>query len=264
MRFKLLIISTLLLFSCHKKEKFENVQLIGHAGAGLNSSTSPYCENSQNAVNYAASMEGIQGVEIDIQCSASNTMWLYHDEYLENATNGEGCVNSVTDAYLEELKYSGWGNERPIRLSDLNFPYTERKLFLDVRAANLCTNQIIDQQTVIQAIEAALNGKPFTEVYVVTNYTPWVHAFYLKGWKVYLNVPTVAEYLDDPVMLETTGLCIRSSEISKDQVEEVKQEGKEVVIFEVRSPKGIRQALKKYPDYLMTDNLKAAIIEKYP
>lgn len=264
MRFKLLIIPVLLLFSCHKKEKYENVQLIAHAGSGLNTSTSPYHENSQQAVTYATSMEGIQGVEIDIQCSASKTMWLYHDEYLENSTNGEGCVNSVEDAYLEGLHYSGWGSERPIRLSELNFPYTERRLFLDVRAANLCTDQILDQQAVIQSIEMALNGKPYTEICVITNYSPWIHAFFLKGWKVYLNVPTVGEYLSEPFLAETTGLCIRSTEISKNQVAEVKQVGREVVIFEVRSPKGIRQALKKYPDYLMTDNLKAAIIEKYP
>lgn len=264
MRFNLLIIATLLLFSCHKKEKYESVRLIGHAGAGLNTSTSPYAENSQEAVSYAVSMEGIEGVEIDIQCSVSETMWLFHDEFLENGTNGEGCVNSVNDDYLDDLNYSGWGSEKPVRLKDLLFPYEERKLFLDVRSVNLCTGQVLNQQTVIQAIEAALEGKPYTEISVVTNYTPWVHAFFLKGWKVYLNVPTVSEYLNDPVMQETTGLCIRSAEISKDQVEQVKQEGKEVVIFEVRSPKGIRRALKKYPDYLMTDNLKAAIIEKYP
>lgn len=264
MRFSVLVIAAFLLFSCHKKEKYESVQLIGHAGAGLNSSTSPYTNNSQEAVNYAVSMEGIQGVEIDVQCSASQTMWLFHDEYLENATNGDGCLNDADDAYLDNLKYAGAGTEKPVRLKDLKFPYGERKLFLDVRSVNLCSGQVLNQQTVIQAIETALEGKPYTEISVVTNYTPWVHAFFLKGWKVYLNVPTVSEYLNDPVMLETTGLCIRSAEISKDQVEEVKQEGKEVVIFEVRSPKGIRQALKKYPNYLMTDNLKAAIIEKYP
>jgi hypothetical protein len=39
--------------------------------------------------------------------------------------------------------------------------------------------------------------------------------------------------------------------------------GKKVIIFEVRSPKGIKSALKKHPNYLVTDDLRATIIEKY-
>lgn len=264
MRFNGIILLCCLLFSCHKKEKYTNVKLIGHAGAGLNSTTSPYQDNSQNAVSYAVNMEGINGVEIDIQCSASETMWLFHDEFLDQETNAQGCVNAVTDDFLAEVHYTGIGSEKLLRLKDLDFPFAHKKLFLDVRSTNLCTQQIINQQLIIQAIESALAGKQPAEICVITNYIPWVHAFFLKGWKVYLNVPTVSEYLDNATLNETTGLCIRSKEISKEQVVTVQQTGKEVIIFEVRSPKGIRQALKKYPDYLMTDNLKAAIIEKYP
>lgn len=264
MRYKVIFIVALLAFSCKKKEQFDGVRLIGHAGAGLDSETSPYHDNSQEAIDYAIQMEGIDGVEIDIQCSASGSMWLFHDETLDNDTKGEGCVNSVTDDYLSTLFYNGLEKEALLKLADLDFPFATKTCFLDVRHYNSCTAQFLDQQTVINAIDAAILPFSVPEVSVITNNPGWVHGFYLKGWKVYFEPASANSYLNSGQLSETAGLCIRNSEIDKSEVELVKQAGKEVIIFEVRSPKGIRSGLRKYPNYLMIDNLKAAIIEKYP
>lgn len=264
MRYKVIFIAALVVFSCKKKEQFDDVQLIGHAGAGLDSGTSPYHDNSQEAIDYAIQMEGIDAVEIDVQCSASGSMWLFHDLNLAEDTKGEGCVNSVTDDYLTTLSYNGLEKEALLKLGDLDFPFATKTCFLDVRHYNSCTEQFIDQQTVINAIDASLLPFSMSEVSVITNNPNWVHEFYLKGWNVYFEAGTADAYLNFGLLSETTGLCIRNSEIDRSEVESVKQAGKEVVIFEVRSPKGIRSGLRKHPDYLMTDNLKAAIIEKYP
>jgi len=45
-------------------------------------------------------------------------------------------------------------------------------------------------------------------------------------------------------------------------VTKIRQAGKKIYIFEVRSPKGIRSALKKIPDGILTDDIRAAILEK--
>lgn len=264
MRYKVIFIVALLAFSCKKKEQFDSVKLIGHAGSGLHSETSPYYDNSQEAIDYAVQLEGIDGVEIDLQCSASGSMWLFHNTILNDDTKGEGCVNSATDDYLNSLFYNGLGNEPLVKLADLDFPFATKTCFLDVRHYNSCTEQFIDQQTVINAIDAALVPLSVPEVSVITNNPGWVHEFYLKGWKVYYEVGSANSYLNFGQLSETAGLCLRNSEIDRAGVESVQQAGKEVIIFEVRSPKGIRSGLRKYPDYLMTDNLKAAIIEKYP
>lgn len=264
MRYKFIFIVALVAFSCKKKEQFNDVKLIGHAAAGLDSETSPYHDNSQEAIDYAIQMKGIDGVEIDVQCSASGSMWLFHDEFLTDDTKGDGCVNSLNDEYLSTLFYNGLEKEALVKLADLDFPFATKTCFLDVRHSNPCTVQILDQQTVINAIDAAILPFSVPEVSVITNNPSWVHAFYLKGWKVYVELTSADSYLNSGTLTETTGLCIRNSEIDRSEVAEVKQAGKEVVIFEVRSPKGIRSALKKHPDFLLTDNLKAAIIEKYP
>ncbi len=265
MLYRVVLIGILVVIAaCQKKEQFDGVKIIGHAGAGLSNSTSPYHDNTKEAVEYAIALDGIDGVEIDIQCSASETIWLFHDEQLDDETTGNGCMNSLSDLDLSTIHYTGFGQESLIRLSDLQFPFSKKELFLDVRSSNFCTQESIDQQQMIQAIEQALPSNDDIVVKVITNRADWVHAFYLKGWMVYLNLAQTADYLNTAVINETVGLCIRNAEISHDEVKSVQEIGKEVIIFEVRSPKGIRKAFKKYPNYLMTDNLKATLIEKYP
>jgi glycerophosphoryl diester phosphodiesterase len=261
MRFSLFITFLFLLGSCHKKDKYNDIRIIGHAGSGLATPTSVYNADSQEAVEHAIGMQGIDGVEIDIQCSASGTAWLFHDASLDANTNGSGCINSLTDDYLQTLHFKTLEKEKLVQLKDLDFPFGERLLFLDVRSLNECTGHPIDQQMMINAIETALPDGIL--VTVITNNPDWVHDFYLKGWKVYFDVRDVSGYLNGGVMDETAGLCIRNAEISKNQVEDMHSSGKEVIIFEARSPKGIRSALKKFPDYLLADDLKATLIEKY-
>jgi glycerophosphoryl diester phosphodiesterase len=259
-----IFIATLLLTACNKKEKFENVQLIGHAGSGLQTSAAPYHADSYEAVEYAAELEGISGVEVDVQLSASNTAWLFHDEQLGNTTNGSGCVNGQTDDYLSGLHYTTLEKEVVSRLSEIAGLFGSRQLILDLKSANLCTNTLVDLPEMIAAIKTALPDIAPGNLIVITNKPQWVHTLALEGWKVYLEQPTLQSYTDNYALAETTGACLRSAEIDREGVEQLHDMGKEVIIFDVRSPKGLRKALKKYPDYLMTDNLKAALIEKYP
>jgi hypothetical protein len=56
---------------------------------------------------------------------------------------------------------------------------------------------------------------------------------------------------------------VRNSKFDREEMAQIQATEKNVVIFEVRSPKGIRSALRKLPDYLITDDLRASIIEKY-
>ncbi len=72
-----------------------------------------------------------------------------------------------------------------------------------------------------------------------------------------------SQFLNYPVMSITDGAVFRNSEIAVSDVNSVKSFGKEVIIYDVRSPNGIKSALDKTPDYLLTDDIKATLIEKY-
>ena len=51
--------------------------------------------------------------------------------------------------------------------------------------------------------------------------------------------------------------------IEKNEVELIQSLGKQVVIFEMRSAVGIRKALRKNPNTIITDDLREALIEVY-
>lgn len=265
MRCKLVyIIVCLVLFSCGKK-KYDAVQLIGHAGSGLTITTAPYHDNSYESVEYALETEGINGVEVDIQCSASGTAWLFHDPELNNQTNGSGCVNSSTDVYLQSLHYTTAEQEKLTKLETLQPWFGQKTIFLDIRSSNQCLGTLVDQQAVITAITNALPNVPDEQIFVITNKVSWVAAFYLEGWNVYLEVVEPAEYLgvSELTFSQTVGTCLRNSKVDKAAVEAIHEHSKEVIIFDVRSPKNLRKSLKKFPDYILVDDLKGAIIEKY-
>jgi len=42
----------------------------------------------------------------------------------------------------------------------------------------------------------------------------------------------------------------------------IKSQNKNVFLFDIRAPKTIRQAMKKQPDVVIVDDVKAALIEK--
>jgi hypothetical protein len=58
------------------------------------------------------------------------------------------------------------------------------------------------------------------------------------------------------------GVVIRNQNINGSQVETLKTKNKDVYIFEMRSPKGIKSALKKHPTGIISDDLRAAIIQR--
>jgi hypothetical protein len=58
------------------------------------------------------------------------------------------------------------------------------------------------------------------------------------------------------------GLVIRNKTIEKSQVSYLKSLGKEIYLFDIRSPRGNRDALKKNPNGIITDDIRAALIER--
>jgi hypothetical protein len=61
---------------------------------------------------------------------------------------------------------------------------------------------------------------------------------------------------------EVKGLVVRNKTIDKNKVNELKNQGKEVYLFDIRSPKGNREAMLKEPCGIITDDIRAALIER--
>jgi hypothetical protein len=56
-------------------------------------------------------------------------------------------------------------------------------------------------------------------------------------------------------------IIVKNKNCTKDQVTQYQMEGIRVTIFEMRSAVGIRKALKKMPNSIITDDVREAIIE---
>lgn len=60
-----------------------------------------YPENTLEAFYHAAELDGITGIELDIQLTKDNELVVIHDEKIDRTTNGSGSVRDYT---LDELK----------------------------------------------------------------------------------------------------------------------------------------------------------------
>ena len=72
------------------------MKIWAHRGCSLR-----YPENTLLAFEKAAALEGLEGIELDVQLSKDGNVIVMHDEKLDRTTNGTGYVKDYT---LEELK----------------------------------------------------------------------------------------------------------------------------------------------------------------
>lgn len=260
----LLIISVLGLFSCKKHaDLYPDTTIGGHACAGLHISSSNYHDNSLEAYKYARSFEKVEMIEVDAQLSLDGTLWLFHDPELNDESTGEGAVPQKNDSYLSGLKYSSLEKENLIRLLDLPADLKGIRLLIDLKESDGSESGLIDSTALLDALNQAKQYFYNGDLAMVTNTGRFLPAIKALGFKVYYNAVNAGQFLNYSNASVSDGAVFRNSEISISDVNSVKSLGKEVIIYDVRSSDGIRSAFEKSPDYLLTDDIKATLIEKY-
>ena len=98
--------------SCNKHGDYSNIRILGHGGNGLDNPNTLFHDNSLESIELALLTDGCDGIEIDVQLSMDNTLWLYHDPTLDTESDGEGCVATSSDAYLSSLNYQSINKEK--------------------------------------------------------------------------------------------------------------------------------------------------------
>ena len=260
----LIWILVLVLVSCGKhKDLYPETVIGGHACAGLHISSSNYHDNSLEAYKYARSFEKILMVEVDAQLSKDGTLWLFHDPLLDEESSGSGAVPQKEDGYLSGIKYNSLEKERLIRLSDLPADLKGIRLLIDLKESDGTEAGLIDSTRLIEALQGAKQYFYNGEIALVTNTRRFVPTIKGLGFYVYYNALNATEFLNYATAFLSDGAVFRNSEIAVSDVNWVKSLGKKVIIYDVRSPGGIKSALEKGPNYLLTDDIKATLIEKY-
>lgn len=252
------ILFFIVLLSC-AKEEYKNTEIWGHAGTGLKK-FDEYPDNSLESLEKAWYLYQVEGVEIDIQLSRSGNFWLYHDERLDSKTNGSGCINGHTDEELEKITYNGKiPNSKKIYLSSLNEVLSAApqgsKIMLDIRTRNFCTETSIPDDSIVKYLKDIKNQFPEIQLYPSSFSAELLKKLHQEGFEhLFWERPTIESITDDGYLFDA--VVMKNSSISKEDIQRLNQEGKEVMIFEVRSISGLQYALKKSPQYILSDHLK--------
>lgn len=245
--------------SCNKHEAYPEVQIFGHAGMGMDMPMSIYHDNSLESVVLSLTLPSIDGVEVDVRMSADGTLWLYHENKLEAHTNGEGCIFETTDAELETIRYKSLHSEKLARLDQV-WPYLgERQIILDLKHWNACTEGYVDMQRFKEALYE-IPEKYRSQITLDSSNPNWLSEL-AKDFSVVFSTVTVDEGLFQLNKVpELKGLMLRSKDITAEQISALKSQGKVCYLFEMRSSKMQRAAMKKAPTAILADDPRGALV----
>ena len=252
MRLSSLMGVLLVLWGCSKVNN-SSTKIFGHAASGLQNPNAIYHDNSMDAIRYACALPGCSGVEVDIRMDAEGKLWLFHDELLDDETNLSGSVEEMATDKLTSGHYSTLKKEPLLRLDEAITALSQGYTFLDLKIPGISK---------AQELKPALLALDFdtTKFALIVSSLSYVDVF-KQDFQVFLSINEVtdltSEMLDNEPGLR--GICIRSAQITREEINFLKSINKEVITYEVRSPKGIKAALKKNPSYLLTDDLKISL-----
>jgi glycerophosphoryl diester phosphodiesterase len=262
MRFVKIFLLVIVVFGCAKSEHVKNILVCGHAGMGLSMNNSIYHDNSNEAISLALNLPTSNGVEVDVRISADGTLWLYHDEWLESESNGQGCVSELTDLELSKLSYQTLKHERLVKLMDVLPLLNEgQTLFIDLKQVNSCQGENIDFEILMNAFEDQLYGYN-SRVKIICSYKYWLNDL-AQQYEVLYSTDDIEEgkeiLLNNPLL---KGVVVRNAAITTQGVSWIKDQHKEVYLYDIRSLKGIRQAFDKNPTGIFADELRKALAER--
>ena len=111
-------------------------------------------------------------------------------------------------------------------------------------------------------IELELNISHLENVYLIVSDENWLNEFD-SSFNLLFSTDdlTYAKDLFDKYS-NLDGIVIRNKMIQASEVEVISNLGKSVLLYDLRSPKGNRQALEKKPTGIITDDIRAALIER--
>jgi glycerophosphoryl diester phosphodiesterase len=258
MRFSLLITSLLLLFACEKKSFHSDVLIVAHAATGLFNPKRLFHDNSMEAVTYALSFQELDAIELDVQFSADGTAWLYHDEDLSSQTNASGLIRTLSDDFLSTVHYNSLQNESVTPLSAISWEAfsNPKLLFWDIKLFGINSSDTLLLTNFVQILKNF--PSQYSHAIIINNNSLAQHLrnFEFPLYADAFNVTNAKEILS---LDWYDGIFLRNNVVAKEDIPNMQQNGKKVVIFDVRVPKSIREAAAKQPDFLMVEEFRTAI-----
>ena len=265
MRFNWVYFFVIIYFcSCQKETKnYNSIGILGHVGTGLYNPFQFYPGNSENAINYALSFDEVVGIEVDVQISKDGGLWLFHDSELENQTNGSGKIGNLLNSELSQITYKSLDNVPLARLTEINWASNGNKVvFLDIKK-NGCDYNFDLFDLLDSCIQIMVAQNVNIEFICNVNDSNLALEFIENGYEIYRDINSFQAGQQILSEMNLAGFFVRHYQLSETEIEYFKLQNIGIALFEIRSPQTIRESLNKNPNYILVEDIKSAIIEKY-
>jgi glycerophosphoryl diester phosphodiesterase len=276
MKYFLFFIGLLLLNQSCDQHEFDidnlnngKIDVIGHGGAGFQSLINPLPSNCSSSIIKAMDALNADGVELDIKITSDSVVVLYHDDVLESSTNCAGCPENYRYKDLINCKYKNYYGSRVFTEENLvsfqnvidHFSGRSRlpKIYASTKWPTVCT---IDD---LASKEKYARG--MAKFVTDNNASSWIYVYdsneellnsvraHDPSIKIFYNAQGFEDGLNKVILNNYDGLIIETNDISKEQTKKAHLNNKWVIIWGVVTKKEIVDAVEKYPDGIMTDNI---------
>ncbi|MES2616461.1 MAG: glycerophosphodiester phosphodiesterase [Bacteroidota bacterium] len=240
----------------------QGVAILAHkAGGGGNN---PYQENTLQAAIYGFSH--LDGIEVDIQKSRDGTLWLYHDEVIENSDGKDKRIPGLTDNEIKAIM-----KHRQLTLNTLEeilewqtaYNNTEKisldiKSWLPTRFSNT-QGYLVEVADAIGALAKKYNcgNRLLAECENAT----CLKRLEEKDASIQTFLTTFGDF-DKGTYRALKGnfngisFKYQDGNLSAEQIELLHKKGLHIQLWIINDSSGIVKAKNLLPDYIQTDNVK--------
>jgi hypothetical protein len=238
-------------------------QILGHGGLGFHGTLSGLIPNSKASLQEAI-LQGYQGVETDVQLSLDRQLVLFHDEFLEHASNCDGLLALTTWEDMSNCTYNGLLSNDDDKLWSLDSLMTfcsargvQPWISLDVKLYGSDDNRRSMADSMAEALEKALTRWEGTGRFIVESRSPeFLTGLSRKRPKclLFYTCANISEGLSSPCLSVLDGLCLNIKDVDSSGAEAIREAGLKLMIWGATNKSENYTALGFLPDFLQTDD----------
>ena len=252
----LVILLVILQSSCKNQIELPTVDVYGHAGISLHRDRAIFPANSYEANQYAIDVLGADGVEMDIQMTKDSVLVLFHDPYLSQSSNIDGCISQynydqIKDLKLDFTKYKITKLKDVLRLTESR----NVKVYIDIKAHSYC-----DGKFSLSAFQYALNNatNDLSDSHKAHVYLEMLDLEFLKNitypTKCYesTNVKNGIQFAQENGF---QAVLFKAEYIGQTESELLNNSGLYWGVFGIKDKWSIDNAISFSPKFVITDNI---------
>jgi glycerophosphoryl diester phosphodiesterase len=255
-----LLIILSVFISCNKEEKkdYSNIEIYGHGGAGFESHNRRLPSNSFKSIQKAIEVLNADGVEVDLQMDSNGTLWLFHDQFLEGKTNGNGCFGEKSTAYIKTCNYNLGGKIYQFQelINYLSKMTPKPKISLQIQLFNRCINYELLTQQIIKIIK---KNNAYSWIQIESDSPELLESLKSASQHFQLYVGGVTD-LSSSIELcldkSYDGVIISNDNVSISDINKIKSFDLKIGLFDIDNQSEIKSALEKQPHQIQCDNIE--------